>query len=742
MLAFGRERWPEAIDLSLWLLALKAAERANNLYFLDSKGLSPEEKFSHLQHQPRIRNEHPLFCPVFVLDEKLQGNGALPKWEPRSRVGVYLGMSPEHAGSVALVLNLKTGHVSPQYHVIFDDTFSTLDCIRSEQQPSNWVDLAKYHYQSFIDTPHSPNLLEEWTVSQPIFDGSAHPSSLDHDGDVASVSSASLNLPPSVSEVDPGPATIIPAPNTASLEEPSPSHEQSPRPPLRRSTRLRCPTQRLVDSSNANLRKAFEFLSSCFSASQVSLHHAYTSFKSELAFSSSLSTTNLQHHLEVINMNADGTPNYLHPLHLAASASDNDVYYFHQAMQQPDCADFIQAMIAEINDHTSKRHWTLVERTTIGDASTIKAIWSFKRKRRPNGSIIKHKARLSAHGGMQVHGETYWDTYARVVNWMSMRIMMTIALLHNLHTRCIDFTLAFPQADCETTIYIELTIGVNVPEGGDYVLLLLRNLYGLKQGSKCWFECLRDGLIDLGFTPSKIDPCIYYRNGLTLLCFVDDCLIYVKDKSEADALILELQDNFILTDEGEVSTYLGVQVVKDDEDGTLTLTQPFPIDRILQSLGSAVKDANTKRTPAQFKHILHKYEFGPARKQDWNYRSVIGMLNYLAATRPDILFAVHQCARFSSNPKLSHEQAVKRIVRYLKGTVDRGLTLRPDSSRGVEFYVDADFAGSYKPETSAKPESLLSRTGYTIYFKGCSIIWVSKMQTEITLSTTESEYVD
>lgn len=223
---------------------------------------------------------------------------------------------------------------------------------------------------------------------------------------------------------------------------------------------------------------------------------------------------------------------------------------------------------------------------------------------------------------------------------------------------------------------------------------------------------------------------------------MDDCLIFVHDKSEADALIEELQANFILTDEGEVSTYLGVQVSKNAEDGTITLTQPFLIERILQSLGSAVKDANTKRTPAQYKHILSKDEFGSARKQDWNYRSVIGMLNYLAAsTRPDILFAVHQCARFSSDPKLSHEQAVKRIVRYLKGTAEHGLILRPDNSRGIECYVDADFAGTYKPELSDKPESLLSRTGYTIYFKGCPIIWVSKMQTEITLSTTEAEYV-
>ena len=219
-------------------------------------------------------------------------------------------------------------------------------------------------------------------------------------------------------------------------------------------------------------------------------------------------------------------------------------------------------------------------------------------------------------------------------------------------------------------------------------------------------------------------------------------LIFCREKAQADELILELEKNFILTDEGEVSTYLGVQVEHDKESGSISLTQPFLIERILKALGNAVKDANIKRTPAQHKVILSKDEFGPERKQEWNYRSLIGMLNYLAAsTRPDILFAVHQCARFSSDPKLSHEQSVKRIVRYLKGTADKGIILSPDQNRCIECYVDADFAGAYKFEESHNPTSLLSRTGYTIYFKGCPILWVSKMQTEITLSTTEAEYV-
>ena len=160
-------------------------------------------------------------------------------------------------------------------------------------------------------------------------------------------------------------------------------------------------------------------------------------------------------------------------------------------------------------------------------------------------------------------------------------------------------------------------------------------------------------------------------------------------------LIINLRKTFTLSEEEDVSAYLGVKMKIDKEANTVSMSQPFLIDRIIELRGDAVKDANVKNTPAVNKEILHTDEDGPERKQPWNYRSAIGMLNYLAAsTRPDCLFAVHQCARFSANPKLSHERAVKRIVRYLKGTRDEGLIIKPDATAGVQCFVDADFSKS------------------------------------------------
>ena len=280
-----------------------------------------------------------------------------------------------------------------------------------------------------------------------------------------------------------------------------------------------------------------------------------------------------------------------------------------------------------------------------------------------------------------MYGETYWDTYAPVVNWISIRMMLTLAVIHNLYTTSIDFTLAFPQADVDTIIYMEVPIGCTAPEG-DYVCLLKKNLYGLKQAAKTWYEYLRDTLIldevkgGYGFEQSKIDPCIFFKQGVILIIWVDDCLIFGKNKEMVDEIIMKLHNKFSLTEEGDVSAYLGVKVNIDPDSDKITLTQPYLIQRIIDELGDAITEANVKSTPSVYKEVLHKDTDGPDRQQSWNYRSIIGMLNYLAAsTRPDVLFAVHQCARFLTNPKLSHERAVKRIVRYLKGTKDKGIIL-------------------------------------------------------------------
>jgi hypothetical protein len=139
---------------------------------------------------------------------------------------------------------------------------------------------------------------------------------------------------------------------------------------------------------------------------------------------------------------------------------------------------------------------------------------------------------------------------------------------------------------------------------------------------------------------------------------------------------------------------------------------------------------------------IHADQDGPAFNEFWQYDSVIGMMMYLDNnTRPGIAYAIHQAARFTRHPHQSHAVGVKKMAQYLKQTKLEGMFISPQDSLRVECFVDADFASLFTEEDKQDPVSVKSRTGYVILFKGASLLWASKMQTQIALSTMEAEYI-
>jgi len=119
----------------------------------------------------------------------------------------------------------------------------------------------------------------------------------------------------------------------------------------------------------------------------------------------------------------------MHLFSFVSDISTNEVFTFNKAMKQKDKLDFVAAMEKEIHDHESHGHWSIVERSTLSDnAKSIDAIWSFKRKRRPEGNLLKLKDRLCAYGGMQQWGDNYWETHSPVVNMLSVRLLLSILL--------------------------------------------------------------------------------------------------------------------------------------------------------------------------------------------------------------------------------------------------------------------------------------------------------------------------
>ena len=175
------------------------------------------------------------------------------------------------------------------------------------------------------------------------------------------------------------------------------------------------------------------------------------------------------------------------------------------------------------------------------------------------------------------------------------------------------------------------------------------------------------------------------------------------------------------------------------DDDNVELLQKGLIDKVLKML--QMEDCDAKRTPASSIPLGTDAEGAPF-VEDWSYASVIGMLLYLSSnSHPDIQFAVHSATRFTHTPKHSHAQAVKRICRYLKGTQTKGIQFKPDTSLSLDMYCDANFCGLYNSEDHQDLVSVHSRTGYVLTLFGCPLLWASKLQTEITLSTVAAEYI-
>ena len=224
------------------------------------------------------------------------------------------------------------------------------------------------------------------------------------------------------------------------------------------------------------------------------------------------------------------------------------------------------------------------------------------------------------------------------------------------------------------------------------------------------------------------------------MTYVDDCLWFGKDGAAIDKLIQRMKDDRkmdLTVESNDVSAFLGIQFTR--HGSTIELKQLGLIDKVIQDTG--MEDANSISTPAEPK-ALGKDTHGQPFVENWNYRSVVGKLLYLAGnSRPDIAFAVHQAARFSHDPKQSHAKAVKRIIRYLLGTRKKGLIMKPTGDWKIDCYVDADFCGLWGSEDPNDPVVSKSRTGFIITLAGCPLLWSSKLQTETSVSTMMAEYV-
>lgn len=428
-----------------------------------------------------------------------------------------------------------------------------------------------------------------------------------------------------------------------------------------------------------------------------------------------------------------------------AATMDPDTLYLHQARKEHDWKHFREAMRIEVNAHISNNSFVLYPREKVSDpADILPAVWAMKRNRRvAMGEVYKWKARLNIDGSKQFEGRHYNASYSPVASWDAIRILMAISLANDWKSKQIDFVQAFTQAPVERSIYMKILKGIKVKgfrNKEDYVLKIKKNIYGQVQAGKVWYTYLTNILCSIGFCKSKYDECILFKGNMVYVLYTDDTIIMGPSEDEINTCIQDMKNAKLnITVDGDMSDFLGVQFDRREKD--IHISQPHLLASILKELRLGGDNTTTKEIPMASSKILSRHPDSPPFDGHFHYRRIIGMLNYLErCSRPDISYTVHQCARFCESPKREHGNAIKWLARYLKGNMNKGI-VATEKDEGFVVYTDADFTGNWDRDIAQEDrDTARSRHGYIIMYAGIPVSWASQLQTEIALSSTESEY--
>ena len=724
MLIHANRQWKSSITTNLWPYALRMANGVynNTPCFQLKENKTPTQCISGTEVVINKKHYKTFGCPTYVLDNALQKNNPFPKWKERARVGIYLGQSPQHNRNVALVLSRETGLVSPQFHVLCDNNFTT---VKNDKTVAEWMTKAGFiarHRSREVEATKDgdakvPMANEETNLPMHPYEG-GHVQDGNKKRKRETVSDQKGNKTYAKGQ-----------------EEKTPQDEYTPKVTWdTTTTTINAGGQRRSSRLNPDLVPEQKLL-----ALQVELaSKGYINTENHVPGEIFCVETFVRDSLE-------SEYEYKDPMALKASA-DPDTMYLHEAMKEADRKHFITAMKKEVQDQMDNGNFTIIERKDVPDDKTIlPAVWQMKRKRDiTTRDIKKYKARLNIDGSRMKQGIHYDQTYAPVASWNSIRILLTLAASKGWCTKQIDYVLAFPQAPVEKEIYMHVPKGFEIPgdDTSKYVLKLNRNVYGQKQAGRVWNKYLEEKLIkQVGFKQSKVDECVFYKDRTMYVLYTDDSILAGPCEKEIQSIIQQIKDAGLnITEEGDIQDFLGINISRK-EDGQIELAQPHLIAQILSDLKMDADKLKIKDIPCKSSSILTRGDEDKPFDQSFHYRSIIGKLNYLEkGTRSDISYITHQCARFTEAPKERHAAAIRWLARYLKGTKNKGFIMRPDTKKGLEVYVDADFSGNWCKEDSHHTDTARSRHGYIIKYQNCPIVWKSQLQGEIALSSSESEY--